>query len=547
MMPSVFVVLDSLPLTPSGKLNRRALPAPGEDAYAMRAFEPPQGATEEGVARIWQAVLGQRRVGRDDNFFELGGHSLLALKALSRMNQVFRCSVRVTDIYKNPTVRNLAAWISGNAPGDDLVQLAREATLDPKIAPLQQPRRASTRVVMLTGATGFVGRFLLAQLLSDTSAKIYCLVRAQSQRLAEQRLRTTLMYWDLWRDEFESRIAVVNGDLRLPRLGLDEANYRHLSREVDCIYHCATSMNHLEPYAMAKAANVDASRELLELATSETPKTINYISTMGVFGASASDPLRTVDEQTPIDSEQHRHSHGYLASKWVAEKIFMIASERGVACNIFRLGLVWADAQLGRFDQLQAVYRVMKSCLLSGYAIENYCYPMAPTPVDYVARAVVFLASRHRQGGGLFHISSAEHRVDGVFERCNGILHKPLELLPYYRWLDQIRSLHQAGESLPVVPLVESLFAMDEASFREHERNVRSVANIRFDVTRTHQELELGGIVAPIVDNELLRMSLLDMVSRDEGLRTIARSTAPGELHPLGVQKVIYAGLTGAQ
>jgi len=83
----------------------------------------------------------------------------------------------------------------------------------------------------------------------------------------------------------------------------------------------------------------------------------------------------------------------------------MTADERGIPCNIFRLGLVWADTQQGRYDELQREYRIFKSCLLSGYGIRDYKYEMTPTPVDYVARAVVFLANRHCEGRGIFHIA----------------------------------------------------------------------------------------------------------------------------------------------
>ena len=99
MIPSAFVVLDALPLTPSGKLNRLALPAPDFGAHAAQAYEGPVGPVEETLAQIWRAVLGVGRVGRDDNFFDLGGHSLLALKLLLAVNQALGLMLRVTDIY----------------------------------------------------------------------------------------------------------------------------------------------------------------------------------------------------------------------------------------------------------------------------------------------------------------------------------------------------------------------------------------------------------------------------------------------------------------
>jgi hypothetical protein len=87
MVPAAYVVLESLPLTSSGKLDRNALPAPDSNAFAARGYEPPKGDTEETLARIWAGLLRVERVGRHDNFFELGGHSLLGVRMLSRLRQ----------------------------------------------------------------------------------------------------------------------------------------------------------------------------------------------------------------------------------------------------------------------------------------------------------------------------------------------------------------------------------------------------------------------------------------------------------------------------
>lgn len=520
MIPSAFVELRRLPLTSHGKVDRNELPAPDADAYAQQNFEAPQGEAETTLAGIWQRELQVERVGRHDNFFELGGHSMLAVRVLYEINRALGCNLKVIDTYRNPTILELASYIRGGRAADELVDLTSEAVLDERIVALEGRVGTPVRKVLLTGGTGFVGRFLLAQLLKDTEATVYCLVRSPSQAQATARVRTTLMQWDLWREEFESRVVAVQGDLRLPRLGVDSRTYEMLGQDMDSIYHCGTSMNHLETYAMAKAANVEAAKELLSLATSHRPKQINYISTLSIFTPSIAGAARVVNEDSPIDAERHRHSQGYVASKWVAEKIFMEASARGIPCNIFRMGLIWADTEQGRYDELQHVYRVIKSCLLSGYGIENHRYEMAPTPVDYAVRAVVFLAGRHLEGGRRFHIASSHQPIDGLFERCNEVLGTALELKSYYGWVREIKRLHEAGQSLPAVPVLGSAFSMDEESFTKYQRSQSGHVNL--DCARTHQELECAGIVAPVLDDELLKVSLEDMYSRDADLREVA-------------------------
>ena len=523
MIPTAFVILDTLPLTPSGKLDRRALPAPELGAYATHQYEAPQGEIEKGLAEIWQGLLHVERVGRNDSFFELGGHSLLVLKALFKINQAFGSALKVTDVYKSPTVQELAVCISGGPVEDDFVDLQREAVLDDAIIAKPGNCCVPEQAILLTGATGFVGRFLLSQLLHDTDATIYCLVRAPSAEQASSRLRTTLAKWELWHEAFEHRIVAIPGDLGLPRLGIDHLTYELLSKMIDSIYHCGTSMNHLETYSMAKAANVGSAQELLKLATSHRTKQINFISTLGTFSSLGVDSPRTVDETSSIDNEKHRQSSGYVASKWVGEKIFLTANERGIPCNIFRLGLVWADTQLGRYDELQRVYRTFKSCLLSGFGIENYQrYTNPLTPVDYATRAMVFLASQHRNGGGIFHISSPAHMEGGIFERCNSLAVTPLKLLPFYEWIREMKQLHFDGRSLPAVPLIEFAFSMDEAAFHAHYRRIRE--GIRVDCERTYRELESAGIVAPVLNDDLLRVFLARLYSHDPEVRDMLDS-----------------------
>jgi amino acid adenylation domain-containing protein/thioester reductase-like protein len=518
MMPSAFVFLESMPLTPSGKLNRRALPAPGVDAYVSDEYEAPKEGVESMLAGIWQDVLGVERVGRRDNFFELGGHSLLVMKVLARIYRDRSCALSAVDVYKNPVLSDLALRVERGVTQDRRIHLSDEARLDEDIV-VRERARSSNDGILLTGGTGFVGRFLLSRLLQDTAGTpIYCLVRGKTQHDAHMRLRDELVKWDLWSEECARRLITVAGDLRLPRLGLDERVYQTLSQCVDTVFHCATSMNHLETYDMAKAANVDSARELVRLACAHRPKLINHISTLGVFSACADGAVRTADELTSIEEEEHWNSRGYVASKWVSDQIFTIANRKGVACNIFRLGLVWADSQRGRYDELQREYRIIKSCLASGFGIQGYSYDMAPTPVDYVAKAIAFLGRKHAGGGGVFHIASPDRKVDDLFGRCNEWFERPLQLLPWFDWVQVVKKMHLAGHSLPVVPLIDHVFAMGRRAFEEYQQRLRS-RRIRFDCSRTQHELDEAGIAGAGLDDDSIRLCVADMLSRDVGLR----------------------------
>ena len=119
MVPAAYVRMESWPLTANGKLDRKALPAPEADAYAVHVYEAPQTETEEVLAGIWAEVLKVERVGRRDNFFELGGHSLLAITVIERMRRMgMQVDVRV--LFATPTLADLAA---AAGLGDEVIEV----------------------------------------------------------------------------------------------------------------------------------------------------------------------------------------------------------------------------------------------------------------------------------------------------------------------------------------------------------------------------------------------------------------------------------------
>ena len=130
MIPAAFVVIEAVPLTASGKVDRQALPAPASVPPALDgAFVPPQTPVEQTLAQQWAAVLGLERVGRHDNFFDLGGHSLMITQVISRVQDAFQVALPLRSLFDQPTIAELAqtivhSQITQSTPDEILAALA---------------------------------------------------------------------------------------------------------------------------------------------------------------------------------------------------------------------------------------------------------------------------------------------------------------------------------------------------------------------------------------------------------------------------------------
>lgn len=134
MLPRVYQFLEALPLSPSGKVDRKALPPPMLDDRSAASFEPPQGPLEQVLAEMWAELLGLERVGRGENFFALGGHSLLAMRLAAYVAEVFQSDLPLHLILENPTIAALARAMQQRAAGGE--QLERRARAILQVAAL---------------------------------------------------------------------------------------------------------------------------------------------------------------------------------------------------------------------------------------------------------------------------------------------------------------------------------------------------------------------------------------------------------------------------
>ncbi|PXX54767.1 amino acid adenylation domain-containing protein/thioester reductase-like protein [Nocardia tenerifensis] len=386
MIPRQVTRVDTIPVTPNGKTDRRALaelpvesaPDPGEHADVAWTD------SERTMAELWSEVLGHRPATPEDDFFVLGGHSLLAARLHRLVKRRFHTDVALSTMLSTPTprgmIKSLADRNAAAAP-----DLRADARLDDLVVGERYEPENGT--VFLTGATGFLGSHLLDE-LQRTGHRVRCLVRGETVADARDRLRRTFRKFALDPSGLDE-VEVVLGDLDEPGFGLGNY-YEALARDVSEVYHAAAHINFVVPYHTVKCTNVDGLRHLLEFcALNRTP--LRLISTLGVFPPDSTSG-RVGEDTVPGDPASL--GIGYSQSKWVAEQLALQARAAGLPVTVHRVGRIAGHRRTGACRHDDFFWLQMKGFALLG------CYPedIAETPaidllpVDYVARAIIRLS-----------------------------------------------------------------------------------------------------------------------------------------------------------
>lgn len=434
LVPASLVRLPALPLTPNGKVDRAALPAPVPTRPAGRA---PATDVERALCRAFAEVLLTRDVAADDDFFALGGHSLLVLKLVRAISAALGHDLRPTEVFESPTPEALAARVTTGATEDTTVAAMREdavlpADVDP--ADAAPARTGPPSTVLLTGATGFFGAFLLRGLLDTTTARVLCLVRAADRPAAEARVRDTLTRYRLPHDDL-ARVEPIPGDLAAPRLGLDPAEFARLAGEVDLIVHNGAAVNFMGAYQALRGPNVAGTVEVLRLAATARVKPVHYVSTVdAVVGPSP------VLEGARTAPEDVGHG-GYERTKWVSERLVEAARARGVPASVHRPGRIGPSTTTGAVTTDDAFWHFVRACLVVGAAPSTTTPLIADPliPVDSAAAVLVHIALSGPAAAGHHHIvGPTTTTLDQVLARAARRGHAIAEV-PFAEWRTRVQ------------------------------------------------------------------------------------------------------------
>lgn len=509
----------------NGNIDIRSLPEPEVDRSDLQAvFVAPRTPIEEQMAKIWSRVLATEEVGIHDNFFELGGNSLLASQLIFFVRETFQVDLPLRSLFEKSTIEALAQVIEtvrrdGVSALASAIDLKSEVVLDPAID--AQGRSVAQvnelRHIFLTGATGFLGAFLLDELLNQTQAKIYCLVRSKNEHEGLKKIQQNLEKYALHHPNFSSHVIAIPGDLEQPYLGLPTEQFKKLALQIDAIYHSAAQVNFAKPYSVIKESNVLGTQEVLRLACLGKIKPMHYISTIAVFGAiSHFTGQKVVYEDDNIESckDYLALDLGYAQTKWVAENLVWIAKSRGIPVSIYRTGFLMGHNSTGIAHTKDAfVPRIIKGCIQLGSYPELIDQKEELIPVDYASRAIVHLSKKQESLGKAFHIVPPPDQNIGLIDLFEFICSYGYQLnkLPYTQWKDElITNFRHSQENVlhPLLPMMSEKVYQNSLTIMELYQNT-----VDYDYQNTLNGLADSAIVCPPMDVKLLDKYLSYFVS----------------------------------
>ncbi|EIW77219.1 alpha-aminoadipate reductase Lys1p [Coniophora puteana RWD-64-598 SS2] len=440
-IPSLFVPLHRMPLNPNGKIDKPALPfpdtahahaaLPGTSANKRDSRTRKASSTEAKLQQLWGAILpnAPSPIPPDESFFDLGGHSILATRLVFEIRKSFVVEAPLGLIFEQPTLGGLAAAIdalrdpdfgiaykdalanggggadavasdkaAGSEYGQDLEGLMPR--LRETYAPLPADFETLAITVFLTGATGYLGAFVLRDLLRRTErvAKVICLVRASDTSQALARLKEGSSDRGVWDDAWvtDGRLEVVTGDLGRDLFGMDRDTWDRVASEADVVLHNGALVHWVYPYERLRGPNVLGTLTAVELASTGKQKSLVFVSSTSAVDTehyvSLSDRLvndtrnnyRGIPENDDLEGARTALKSGYGQSKWVSEKLLFEAGRRGLRGHIVRPGYVVGDSQTAVTNTDDFIWRMVKGCVQLGL-VPNINNGVNMVPVDHVA------------------------------------------------------------------------------------------------------------------------------------------------------------------
>ena len=402
MVPSAYVQLDAMPLTPNGKVNTKALPEPKLDKTENGQL--PKNELEKTFCDIFAEILELDTVFADENFFDIGGTSLTATRIVISASKK-NIELAYNEVFENPTPQALARFISkDDSAKDDMENLSdydytsiNELLKKNNLDSFRNGERQELGNVLLTGPAGFLGVHILYELLHKYNGKVYCLIRDKNNNPAESRLNSIYYYYfeESLKEKYPDRVFAADGDVT-NRACFDEL----LDKDINTVINCAANVKHFSKGTDIEDVNLYGTLNVLDFCKAANARLV-HVSTMsigGMFVGEKGSVERLKEDQLYFG--QYEGSK-YTLSKFLAERAILEEASNGFNAKIMRVGTLAARNSDGEYQinfTTNTFMGRLKSTLLIGkYPYEAMEMPFELSPVDFVAKAILLLAQAPKE------------------------------------------------------------------------------------------------------------------------------------------------------
>ncbi len=459
----------------------------------------PRTDTEQKLANIWKQLLNVDEIERSTDYMELGGDSIAVVELSAAIKEQFQFYATPDMIYKCSVLSALARAIDEKQVKLTTIDLDNEIHLSLSAKDIQQLSSPKTQneSILLTGATGFLGRYMLDCLLKEAYVKkVMVLVRDKDLGKARANLISKLEEQQLSLGGLD-KVEFVYGDLSRPRLGMSRREFELIGANIDTIYHCGAEVDWVKPYTSIRAANVDGTRTIIELAATNTLKPLHYISTMWVLnpdGASKEEVIKGF-------SETHRAGwrgleNGYAQSKWVAENLIFKAADIGIPTTSHRMDFIVGSTHTGIIPNHDFLARLLQDSIINCTVSEENIY-LDVVAVDYLAKAIIKLGGQYHEPGTVFHHRGMEQLSTGLMASNLKKKGYPIQRVPYIKWVETI-TRNKDSKSWPLKFFLEA-FAMSpvitDSDYNNkkrstYDRTIADLAKVNIDPKVDHPTVE---------------------------------------------------------
>jgi len=511
MQPVKIYWVDRLPRLDSGKVNFTELP------QIIKPDTPVDITIEDVLISLFSDILELETVGLDDDFFELGGDSIAVMSLLVAI-EAFGYRLTSEDIYEYSTVKLLSHRTKSMLEGKKCKDLVKDTYwrapphfIDKSFKETPEAlmkNSAKVENILITGATGFLGSQIVVELLEQTTANLYCIVRADSNMESSVRLQQIFKARKLPYND--SRIHVYAGDIAKENLGLDHVLYNNLNDSIDSVIHCAAEVNVLLSYASLFDTNVLGTKHILDFIVTGHSKKLLYASTLSVFVGA--EPLPDICYETDSLKETRTVYGGYAQTKWVSEVMVRNSQNNISHLCIARLGLLTGDERTAQIPENDLFYFFIRTISRAKCIPEGIRHlTMDLTPVDYAAKVMLmcFLDSARIHETDTVHIANPMQTTGQMLIDAFSELDEKITVINNELWLDKVSSLTDCHEKTATILGLSRILNAQQKTNRMKSIDLFAASNTRFDLTQLDQKVNRENTPCPIMTSEKLKQYIL--------------------------------------